>query len=771
MAFEQIARPFIDLGIPVFPLAPGGKVPPKGLRFLEEATTDPGKVEAWGRENPDYNVALLADGEFCFLEFDVKGGMKAAAEEMGHEFPITRIQKSGRGFGHFIFRHTERSRALSNRSANLPDGKEWFSFRARNKYLVGAGSLHPSGARYLTLKDVDPVPVPDWVCDFVERHSKPPKTKASERKRSASGSVRVYRDFDFDAFCDHFGIEITGVREGVWHVVDECPAAGHRHEHSVLTAFYWNGESLGWSCFAQGCPGHDMTIGRLVGLLSREHGPYPGVIWDQEDDGELPAVWDVETVEDDSEPEAPAPIAEPHAPFGSPQENGSQGPAPELPAEAPAGDTGLPPCPPLPPVEDEFEDLRPAACLPAPRRLAIKDPENRQGIMFPGARAMHGKLKEIVGRNARLQPGWLYPALIAVASALGIEDEAGNVRSNVYVSLIGDVGLGKTSCMEAARRAILLPASEETVVEEVPSSDRGLANVMSDTTPEPRLLLLDEGRALMAKSAIKGSALPQMLNQLWSRTKAGVTDKKGRQPCYARLSILMNLTCKDPGDFATLFGAATVTGLADRFLYGYSNERVRYRPPSGKPEAIDPRPVVIPDWVWDAKDEWAGEVPERRRLTEHALRIALVTAAVNGDREITGECFEAALRFMEWQERLRSVYRPGVAETKEAECYEAVYTALHERHTKQKAEGFVHKRLVRYDLPIEEPERWRLLHFAQIVNSKSYYRKYAGLIDRVRKSMADNGIIEEVYQLETDERGREKRGPKTPFVRLRGKLK
>jgi hypothetical protein len=30
------------------------------------------------------------------------------------------------------------------------------------------------------------------------------------------------------------------------------------------------------------------------------------------------------------------------------------------------------------------------------------------------------------------------------------------------------------------------------------------------------------------------------------------------------------------------------------------------------------------------------------------------------------------------------------------------------------------------------------------VNSKSYYRKYAGLIDRVKKSMADNGVIEEI---------------------------
>jgi hypothetical protein len=120
----------------------GRKGSPKGLLFLQEATTDPAKVEAWGKANPDYNVALLANGEFCFLKFDVKGGMKAAAKEMGQEVPQTRTQKSERGYGHYIFRHTDRSRKLGNRSANLSDGKEWFSFRADNKHNVNPYLTH-----------------------------------------------------------------------------------------------------------------------------------------------------------------------------------------------------------------------------------------------------------------------------------------------------------------------------------------------------------------------------------------------------------------------------------------------------------------------------------------------------------------------------------------------------------------------------------------------------------------------------------------------------
>ncbi len=767
MCFSSIAQPFIKLGIPVFPLTPGEKVPPKDFHFLQEATTDAAKIEVWDRENPDYNVALLANGEFCFLEFDVKGGMKAAAKEMGQEMPRTRTQKSGRGFGHYIFRHTDRSRKLGNRSANLLGGEEWFSFRADNKYLVGAGSLHPSGNYYRAVVDVDPIPVPEWVCDWIEKHSQPPKPKPS------TGAIPVSEDFDFDDFCEHFGITISHVRDDVWHVVEECPGVGYRHEQSTLTAFYYDGETLGWSCFAQGCPTHEMTIGQLVGFLSQEHGRYPGIIWEQKSDEELLAVWGVDSLEDGPEANATAGLETAASPpsDAAPMAGACAPMAPPAPQSEPVA------APTTSRIEDLFGDLESEIPLSAPKSIAIEDPHGHTGIALDCDCAMYGKLKEFAKRFPRLPEGWLYPSMLAMASALRIRDARGNVHSNAYVALLGEVGLGKSACMEAARLSIPLNDPEDTIVEEVPSSDRGLANVLCEEKPVPPatapsvLLMLDEGSALMAKGAIQGSALPQMMNQLWSKENAGVTDKKGRAPCYGKLSMIINLTCKDSSEFAALFGSATVKGLYDRFLFGYSNRHVKYRPPDVKPEAIIPMPVTIPDWVWDAKDEWTGDIPERRRLGEHVLRTALVTAAVNGDREITKECFEAALRFMEWQQRLRAVYRPGLAETKEAECYEAVYAALHERYTKQQAENFVHRKSKDYEIAMDEAQRWKLLHFSEIVNSKSYYRRFAGLIDRAKKSMIDNEIITEVRETEEDERGRERKGRKTPFVVLRRTLR
>jgi hypothetical protein len=780
MCFATIAQPFIKLGIPVFPLVPKDKVPPSGLQFLQEATTDPAKVEAWAKENPDYNVALLANGEFCFLEFDIKGGMKAAALEMGQEVPKTLVQKSGRGFGHWIFKHTERSRGLGNRSVNLPNGSgEWFSFRAHNKYLVAAGSTHPNGSQYALAQNLLPAPCPDWVCEFVEKHSLPPKPKPKPK-----AALTVSDDFDFNDFCDHYGVTISFVKDDVWHVVEECPGVGYRHEQSTLTAFYWDGESLGWSCFAQGCPTSEMAIGELISFLNQSHEPYTGVIWDPEPDADWADRMGIELLEagDPLLTTATVPKANPDAFLepGSQHPPVANPPVPPPPsgslAQGPDGINALTPVevarilgaePSRFEVEDMIaDDLGVGPDLPAPDSVAIDDPDRNEGMEFPNGLG-YGKLRDIARRYPRLQQGWLYHSLLAVASALGIEDRDHNVRSNLYVALVGDVELGKSVCMSTAASSILLP--EGTLLDSVPGSDRGLITMLPDNEPSPRLLVVDEGLWLTMKNGIQGSSLPQMLNTLWGKDAAGASDKRGEEKCYAKLSILLNLTCKDPAEFAAAFGASTVTGLASRFLLSHSSTFVDYQKVARQISSFQPKPVKIPDWAWAAKSEWGSRSKARRRLTEQVLRMALVMAGVNGDREITKECLEAAFRLGELQERTRAVYRPGVAETKEAECYGAVYDALRERLSNQKKEAFVHPKADLYTIDIKPESRWKLLHFSETVNAKSYYRKYAGLIDRARKSMVENGIIAEVCEM--PEGSEKKKGRKTPFVILRGELK
>jgi hypothetical protein len=749
MSFLSIATPFVALGIPVFPLTPKTKIPPSGFHFLDEATIDPAKVASWNDENPDYNVALLANGEFCFLEFDVPKGMSTAAAEMGHAIQQTRTQVSGRGFGHYIFKHTERSRALGNRSVNLPDGGEWFSFRAGNKYLVGAGSLHPNGNYYQNARDIDPIPMPDWLCDFVEKHSTPSKPKTPDN------AVEVADDFDFDDMMDFYGIGIGGEKNDVWQVVEECPGVGRRHTGSTLTAFYWDGSSLGWSCFAQECPLHGKSIGQVIAFLNAQKGePYKGVIWENREDELLDPKWGIDVLSDDepqrlvSEPviETSPAVAE------TPKPDHYTDDIDELIAEQKLNGE----------VAWKAEDFQ-----PKPDSIAITNPEKHEGLDFPGDCAMYGRLAAIAKRNERLQLGWLYPSLLIVASCLDIEDADHHVRANEYGALIGGVHTGKNAHMDVALASIRIPDRETVVMEDAPGSHSGLMNQLSEEEPLPRLLFLDELINVFNACAIQGSNLPAMLCSLWNKDKVGGSVKKGRQVVYGKLCMLGGLAINDAADFARVFGSHSVKGLYDRFIFGYSEKHLKFRPTNIEPEFFDPKPVHFPQWVWDAKDEWIGDDLARGRLSEHALRIALITAACNGDTEITKSCLEAAFRFCEWQERLRQVFKPGLAETKDAEAFEAVWSALKEQYNKQKKAGETHPKAINLALDMGQENRWKLIHFTDVLNSKSYYRRYARFISQVRKTLLEEGFIHEVREDEEDDRGKVKKGKgKTPFVVL-----
>jgi hypothetical protein len=143
-----------------------------------------------------------------------------------------------------------------------------------------------------------------------------------------------------------------------------------------------------------------------------------------------------------------------------------------------------------------------------------------------------------------------------------------------------------------------------------------------------------------------------------------------------------------------------------------------------------------------------------------------------GDPEITVPCLEAALRFCEWQQSLRQVFRPGLAETKDAQAFEAVWTALKEQFKKQKISGEVHPKAELLTLDMNKEERWKLIPFTDVMNSKSYYRTYSSLIGRVRKTLVEEGFIREVREDEDDGKGGVKKSKaKTPFVILLKEVK
>jgi hypothetical protein len=314
MTFLDRATPYIRFGIPVFPLEPRGKKPIAGFaRWPDLASTDPKQIAAWNAENPNANCGLVAkeDG-FLILEFDIASGMRDAAAAMGQPIPLTRAHRSGGGFGHWVFKQTDRACQVGNRSVNRPEpcsdpncpkaepGKthhhEWFSFRQHNRYVVGPGSIHPNGNKYTVAREMTPIPCPDWVCDFVEKHS------VSERPVLTEDRVSVNEDFDFDSLMEWYGIEIASV-DGSWYSPAECPVKGGPHTEVTDCGFWYDGDTLGWHDFSQGCEGSHMTIGAVLRHLNQDHEPYPERIWPGEG---LDWLEDDEIITIEPEPEAAA---------------------------------------------------------------------------------------------------------------------------------------------------------------------------------------------------------------------------------------------------------------------------------------------------------------------------------------------------------------------------------------------------------------------------------------------------------------------------------
>jgi hypothetical protein len=172
--FKEIAEPLVARGVPVIPLRPKTKI-----AFLtnwqEIATTDEIKVEQWDQDYADANGACVAYARpngIWFLEIDKPGFQDEIEKETGQKIPDTFMVRSSPGRGHFYFKQTPASIAMGNVQGKDDNGKESWSARVDNRYVVAPGSYHPtSGKRYETLRDVEIIPAPDWLVQWCASQS------------------------------------------------------------------------------------------------------------------------------------------------------------------------------------------------------------------------------------------------------------------------------------------------------------------------------------------------------------------------------------------------------------------------------------------------------------------------------------------------------------------------------------------------------------------------------------------------------------------------
>ena len=182
--FRDIALALAKKGIPVIPIPPrqkGAKRP----NWPELASTDQGQIEKWDEENPHYNVGAVAklDG-YWMLDCDVPDLPKTIEKETGQVFPQTFSVTSNKGL-HFYFKHTIASQSLK-KNIQLKDahGKVLCDVKVHNGYVVGPGSIHPSGKRYEVVDDTEIIEAPDWLVTWIkQRHE---HAEADEKQHCTS---------------------------------------------------------------------------------------------------------------------------------------------------------------------------------------------------------------------------------------------------------------------------------------------------------------------------------------------------------------------------------------------------------------------------------------------------------------------------------------------------------------------------------------------------------------------------------------------------------
>jgi hypothetical protein len=418
-----------------------------------------------------------------------------------------------------------------------------------DKYVVGPGSCLDNGKTYDITDDSPIADFPAWLENWVLAYADIPKKHAN-----GADTRPVDESFDIADFLEHY--EIGYSEDGDWYITDVCPVAGRKHEQSTRTGFFFDGNSLGFHCFAAGCEGSTMTIGQVIRFLNQDHQPYKGAIWEEEP---------IEDVLDE---------------MGVEHEAASQ-PIPDSRREA---------------------DANSGAVASAPNLLRPAVPENKSPLEFP-EQFTYGEAK-VLARQMKMPLGLSYMALIGEFGIKCDTDIMCGTRVNTYTALIAPVGGGKNVAMDRAKVLLGLRYKDE-YLPAAPAGTRALMNLIGDKPsgkrgskernpgPQKLLLVTHEMTDVLRMTGVDCSTLASRLCDFWDDNEhVYPTGKDGVISVDCRLHWIGGVpaSAENPTRFTELFDSETSHGLYDRLLIAYSREKFNYRPwepPAKVKETVD----------------------------------------------------------------------------------------------------------------------------------------------------------------------------------------
>ena len=155
----------------LIPLLPKSKIAFQN-NWQDTATNDLGLIQQQHAAHPDSNWACVAKaviGGQWFFEIDNKDILKQILADTGHDLMKecqTFKASSSIGRAHLYFLQTEASIAMGNCQGKI-DGREAWSARTSDRYVVCALSWHPtSGRQYEIRKDVPLTAAPIWLIEW-----------------------------------------------------------------------------------------------------------------------------------------------------------------------------------------------------------------------------------------------------------------------------------------------------------------------------------------------------------------------------------------------------------------------------------------------------------------------------------------------------------------------------------------------------------------------------------------------------------------------------
>lgn len=165
----QAALWYAQNGYPVFPLAPGSKIPMAGSRGFLDATVDEAQIRLWWTETPDANIGLATAG-LAVIDFDVGETWSNSPGVQSMILSTPMRQRTPSGGLHVVFKQP--AGAGWRISASVLADK--VDVRADGGYIVAAPSVTDGDYEWVD----DPIPAADlpeppaWLAERISGLSK-----------------------------------------------------------------------------------------------------------------------------------------------------------------------------------------------------------------------------------------------------------------------------------------------------------------------------------------------------------------------------------------------------------------------------------------------------------------------------------------------------------------------------------------------------------------------------------------------------------------------